>query len=81
MSEYSLCVKGNIGLSDYSNINDYMCIVGVFDKLKIVIDISNSENIDIICSMLSESGFYISSKNMDKNGSVEIEAFRKNQIS
>ncbi len=81
MSEYSLYVKGRIDLSDYSNIHDYICIVGNFDKLKVIIDKSIIDNnIDIICCMLSESGLYISSKNVDKNGNMEIEAYRRIEI-
>ncbi|WP_125153886.1 hypothetical protein [Clostridium rectalis] len=59
MSYYKLDINGNIDLSDYSNINDYMDVVSEEDSLLINLIDDNKENFDIICSMLIDKGFNI----------------------
>ena len=52
MSDYRMEIKGQIGLSDYSNIYDYLGIVEDDDVFTIKFDNSNKHDIDIINSML-----------------------------
>lgn len=80
MSDYSLNIKGRIGLCEYSNIHDYSCIVGTRDRLLVTIDNTNSENVEIICNILIDSGLTIISKKVDNNGKSKIEAFRLENI-
>jgi len=76
MSEYRLDVTGNLQLSDYSNIHDYMGVVGESDKFTIVVD-DNSDNADILCSMLDNNNFNIISKGGYDNGKLYISAYRR----
>ena len=59
MSDYRMEIKGQIGLSDYSNIYDYLGIVEDDDVFTIKFDNSNKHDIDIINSMLKGSSFII----------------------
>ena len=59
MSDYRMEIKGQIGLSDYSNIYDYLGIVEDDDVFTIKFDNSNKHDIDIINSMLKGSSFNI----------------------
>ena len=68
MCNYRMEIKGNIGLSDYSNIYDYISIVESSDEFTIIIDSSNEENIRIVCSMLKDKNFSINSKRIEDNG-------------
>ena len=52
MSDYRMEIKGQIGLSDYSNIYDYLGIVEDDDVFTIKFDNSNKDDIDIFNSML-----------------------------
>ena len=74
MCNYRMEIKGNIGLSDYSNIYDYISIVESSDEFTIIIDSSNEENIRIVCSMLKDKNFRINSKRIEDNGVYKIKA-------
>ncbi|MFR5265145.1 hypothetical protein [Clostridium sp.] len=74
MCNYRMEIKGNIGLSDYSNIYDYISIVESSDEFTIIIDSSNEENIRIVCSMLKDKNFSINSKRIEDNGVYKIKA-------
>ncbi len=76
MSEYRLEVNGTIGLSDYSNINDYMGIIGEDDKLTITIGTGETHNVDIISNILSRNGFQVAFKGGNDDGKYYISAFR-----
>jgi hypothetical protein len=77
MSEYHLDINGNIELSDYSSIQDYMKIVDVDDKVTISINNSLSDEARIICEILKDDKFYIISQGGDKSGKYYIEAEKK----
>lgn len=74
MCNYRMEIRGNIGLSDYSNIYDYISIVESNDEFTIIIDSSNEENIRIVCSMLKDKNFSINSKRIENNGVYKIKA-------
>ena len=59
MSDYSMDISGNIGLSDYSNIFDYLNIIEKDDNFVIRVDKDNSRDIDMITSMLRDNKFII----------------------
>jgi hypothetical protein len=74
MSEYRLDITGEIDLSTYSNIHDYMAIVGENDKVVITVEHANRENIDILCSLLKNDNFNINSEENDINDKTSISA-------
>lgn len=76
MSEYRLEVNGTIGLSDYSNINDYMGIIGEDDKLTITIGTGETHNVDIISNILNHNGFQVAFKGGNDDGKYYISAYR-----
>lgn len=76
MSQYKLDIKGEINLSDYSNISDYMELIDQNDSFTVVFDSVNDEEVNIICSLLQEKKFSIYSKTKD-NGKVYLSAIRE----
>ena len=78
MSQYKMEVRGNIGLSDYSNIYDYIGVVGTKDNISIALNTVNQENIYIICSMLIDSNFSIYEQGWDVYGNYYINAVKNN---
>jgi hypothetical protein len=77
MSQYRLDVKGNIDLSDYSNISDYLELVDTNDKFTITLDKIDSDNVKLICSMLEDKNFQVTSQVQDCEGKFYIAASRK----
>ena len=59
MPDYKMDIRGKLGLSEYSDIYDYMGIVDKNDNFTITLDNSNKQHINIITSMLKESNFSI----------------------
>jgi len=76
MSQYKLDIKGEINLSDYSNISDYIELIDLNDSFTVVFDKVNDEDINIICSLLQEKKFSIYSKTKD-NDKVYLSAIRE----
>lgn len=74
MCNYRMEIRGNMGLSDYSNIYDYISIVEINDDFTIIVDNSNEENIKIVCSMLKDKNFSINCKGVEGNGMYKIKA-------
>lgn len=74
MSDYSMDISGEIGLSEYSNIFDYLGIIDVNDNFVIKINKSNRDDIDLINSMLIETKFVINYTEYDKQGNYYINA-------
>lgn len=72
MSDYRLDITGEINLSTYSNIHDYMAIVGENDKVVITVQSGNRQNIDILCSLLKNEKFNINSEENDLNDKTSI---------
>lgn len=79
MSEYRLEVTGNINLSDYSNISDYLELVDYNDKFTITLESVDNQNVDILCSMLEDKRFIITSRGDKENGKFNISAHREKQ--
>ena len=76
MSDYRMDIKGDIGLSEYSNIYDYLGIVDENDRFTITLDKGNSHEINIINSMLKDSSFCIFEEGYDKIGNYCINAYK-----
>jgi len=74
MSDYSMDISGNIGLSDYSNIFDYLNIIDKDDNFVIRIDKDNKGDIDVINSMLQDNRFIINYTQYDDFGHYYISA-------
>ena len=64
MPDYKMDIRGKLGLSEYSDIYDYMGIVDKNDNFTITLDSSNRQNLNIITSMLRESNFFIFKQNL-----------------
>lgn len=79
MSDYRLEINGIIGLSDYSNINDYMGIIGEDDKLTITVGPGEAHNVDIISDILRRNGFDVAAKGGHDDGRYYISAFRRGE--
>jgi hypothetical protein len=77
MSEYRLDIRGSIDLSDYSNISDYIELVDNDDRFTITLEAIDSQNFDLICSMLKDRNFIIASKGEYDNKKMYITAVRK----
>ena len=74
MSDYSMEISGTIGLSDYSNIFDYLSIIDINDNFIIRINKNNHKDIDLINSMLNENRFVINYTEYDSEGNYCISA-------
>lgn len=74
MSDYSMDISGNIGLSDYSNIFDYLNIIENDDNFVIRIDKDNGGDIEMITSMLRDNKFIINYTQYDGLGNYYISA-------
>lgn len=74
MCNYRMDIKGKIGLSDYSNIFDYINIVKVCDRFIIYMESLDDDNIGIICSMLKDNNFNINNQGYDNKGIYYIKA-------
>lgn len=79
MSQYKMDINGMIGLSDYSNIHDYISIIDKNDNFTITLDDSARNSLDIIQSMLKDSKFYIADQGVDDEGKYYMNA-QKNKI-
>ena len=77
MSDYRMEIKGQIGLSDYSNIYDYLGIVEDDDVFTIKFDNSNKHDIDIINSMLKGSSSNIKEEGYDNLGNYYINTYKR----
>ena len=74
MPDYKMDIKGKLGLSEYSNIYDYMGIVEKDDNFLITLDDSNKQQVNMITSMLKESNFKVIDEGISKNGQYFINA-------
>ena len=77
MPDYRMNINGDLGLSEYSNIFDYMGIVDIKDNFTITLDNTQKDSISIITSMLKDSKFYIINEGIDNNGKYYINANKK----
>lgn len=77
MSNYRMDISGDINLSDYSSIHDYMGIVGPEDKFTIILHSASEEDAKVLCSILESDKFNIISKGDIYDGKYFIQAFKK----
>lgn len=76
MSDYKMDIRGEIGLSEYSNIHDYLGVVDKNDSFTITLNNSNEHEINIIDSMLKDNNFNIIKKGYDSLGIYYITAYK-----
>lgn len=74
MSDYSMDISGNIELSDYSSIFDYLNIIDNNDNFVIRIDKNNKDDIGLINLMLKDNKFAINYTQYDDYGNYYISA-------
>ena len=76
MSDYRMDIKGCIGLSDYSNIHDYLGVVDADDNFTITLNNSQENEISIINSMLKDNFFCIWNEGYDDYGVYHIYSYK-----
>ena len=74
MPNYKMDIRCKLGLSEYSNIYDYMGIVEKDDNFTITLDNSNRQHINVITSMLKESNFRVLDEGVSNSGEYYISA-------
>ena len=74
MPDYKMDIKGKLGLSEYSNIYDYMGIVEKDDNFLITLADSNKQQVNMITSMLKESNFEVIDEGASENWQYYINA-------
>ena len=72
MSEYKLDIPGEINLSDYSSIHDYMGIIERNDKFTITSKLKNPDEMKILCEMLENNSFTVVTQGDKENGEYYI---------
>jgi hypothetical protein len=77
MSEYTLDIPGNINLSDYSSIHDYMGLIKRNDKFTITSKIKDPEEMKLLCKMLENNYFDVVTQGDMKNGEYYITSKKK----
>jgi hypothetical protein len=76
MSDYKMDIKGYIGLSEFSNIYDYLGVVDKNDSFTITVDTTNDDEINMINSLLKDNNFCISEEGYDVVGTYHISAYK-----
>jgi hypothetical protein len=76
MSDYKMDIKGYIGLSEFSNIYDYLGVVDKNDSFKMTVDTTNDNEINMINSMLKNNSFCIYEEGYDVAGIYHISAYK-----
>ncbi|GAB6168545.1 hypothetical protein JCM1393_10050 [Clostridium carnis] len=74
MPDYKMDIKGSLGLSEYSNIFDYMGVVDKNDNFTITLSNAAQQEINIITSMLKDSNFSIKEEGINQIGNYYINA-------
>lgn len=77
MSEYTLDIPGDINLSDYSSIHDYMGLIKRNDKFTITSKVKDPEEMKILCKMLENNCFDVVTQGDTKNGDYYITSQKK----
>lgn len=77
MSNYKMNIFGEIKLSDYSYIHDYMAIVEPEDNFQIELNNVNEEDEKVICSILYNDKFDILDKGNPTEGEYSIRVVKK----
>ena len=74
MPNYRMDIKGDLGLSEYSNIFDYMGIVDTEDTFTITLEEFKKEDLKMITSMLKGNNFQIVKEGIGRSGDYYINA-------
>lgn len=77
MSNYKMNIYGQIGLSDYSYIHDYMAIVEPDDNFQIQLTNVNDDEAEVVCSILSNDKFDIVDKTVYPSGECCIKVAKR----
>ncbi|MCB2295846.1 hypothetical protein LGK95_20485 [Clostridium algoriphilum] len=77
MSEYKLDIPGDINLSDYSSIHDYMGIIERNDKFTITSKIKDPQEMKLLCKMLEDNYFTVVTQGDKENGEYYITSKRE----
>ena len=77
MSEYKLDIPGDINLSDYSSIHDYMGIIERNDRLTITSKMKDPQEMKILCEMLENNCFNVVTQGDKENGGYYITSQKK----
>ena len=77
MSEYKLDIPGDISLSDYSSIHDYMGLVKQNDKFTITSKMKDPEEMEILCKMLETNYFHVVTQGGTQKGEYYITSQKK----
>lgn len=77
MSEYSLNIKNQMNLSDYSKFYDYMNLVNDDDSFVVTLNEKNQKDTEIICYMMRKNNFDVSWKGGYKNEQLRIMGYKK----
>lgn len=72
MPNYKMDIKGDLGLSEYSNIFDYMNVVDSEDTFSISLEQIKKEDFNMITSMLKCNNFEIINEKVGNNGDYYI---------
>lgn len=74
MPDYKMDINGDLDLSDYSNIYDYIGVVDKNDNFTVTLKDKNEKNINIVTSMLRDSNFSILQEGLNDVGHYCISA-------
>lgn len=74
MPDYKMDINGGLGLSEYSNIFDYMNVIDKNDNFTITLNSVAKNDINIITSMLKDSNFSILEEGVNQTGKYYINA-------
>lgn len=74
MPDYKMDINGGLGLSEYSNIFDYMNVIDKNDNFIITLNSVAKNDINIITSMLKDSNFSILEEGVNQTGNYYINA-------
>lgn len=80
MPNYKMDIKGNLGLSEYSNIFDYMGVVDSEDTFTITLEQIKKEDLKMITSMLKGNKFEIVNEGLGNDGDYYINANKEKTI-
>ena len=77
MSQYSLNIKNEMDLSDYSKFYDYMNLVNNDDRVVVTLNENNKKDTKMICCIMENNNFDVSWKGGYKNEQLRIMGCKK----
>ncbi len=77
MSDYKMTIYGQIRLSDYSSIHDYMGIIGPLDNFQIEMSEAKVEDAKVLCNILESDKFDIVERGGRNDGKYYIHATKR----